>query len=286
MQVMNKLATGNLRKMRTSVGLDNLAQYQMCLHAGESEQLIDLNQYLGKNIELTFLHVINCIHCGRKTNKSYQQGYCYPCLMQLAECDLCIVRPERCHYEQGTCRDEAWAHAHCGVPHVVYLANTSGLKVGITRATQIPTRWLDQGAMQAMPVFEVANRFQSGRIEVTLGEFVNDKTNWRKMLQQDSEPMDMPAAAARLLETAKELLPAEIAKFTAGDIQQIAEPKVYAFKFPVLEYPEKVKSLSFDKLEVVAGRLNGIKGQYLLLDTGVINMRKFAGYKISFAVGE
>jgi hypothetical protein len=285
MSVMNKIATGNLRKMQVTVGDNNLAQYQLRLQNSGIEKLIDLNQYIGQHIELGFLGEINCIHCARKTNKSYQQGYCYPCMMQLAECDLCIVRPERCHYERGTCRDESWAHAHCGVPHIVYLANTSGLKVGITRATQVPTRWLDQGAMQAMPVFEVANRFQSGTIEVALAKFVQDKTNWRKMLQQDSTPMDMVQAAENLLQEAQAILPSAIDQFKVGDIKKIEQAKIYEFKFPVLQYPEKVKSQSFDKQEIVSGKLNGIKGQYLLLETGVINMRKFAGYKINFSVG-
>ena len=172
------------------------------------------------------------------------------------------------------------------MPHIVYLANTSGLKVGITRQTQIPTRWLDQGAMQALPVFKVSNRFQSGMLEINLAKFVQDKTNWRKMLQQDSSPMDMQQAAAELLQQAEDLLPAVIAKFKTNHIERITDSAVYEFKFPVLQYPEKVRSQSFDKTPVVSGKLQGLKGQYLLLDSGVINMRKFAGYAVSFAAGE
>ena len=147
------------------------------------EVLIDLNPLLGQEISLVYSGKIFCIECARKTNKSFNQGYCFPCLRRLAACDTCIVRPELCHYHEGTCREPQWGEAHCMQPHVVYLANSSGLKVGITRKTQVPTRWIDQGAIQALPIVEVDTRLQSGLIETALKSTVNDKTDWRRMLK-------------------------------------------------------------------------------------------------------
>ena len=133
--------------MKTS--LEEVVDYRMVF--GDVE--VPLNQYLGSTLQLSFDGVINCIHCDRKTNKSFNQGYCYPCFKRLAQCDSCIVSPEKCHYHEGTCREPEWGETHCMIDHIVYLANTSGIKVGITRGTQVPTRWMDQGATQAKPIF-------------------------------------------------------------------------------------------------------------------------------------
>ena len=126
---------GNLRKME-SLHSDPV---EYGLPVGKF--VVPMNPLVGKFISLHFKGVINCIHCGRKTSKSFAQGYCFPCMRSLAECDSCIVRPETCHFDEGTCRDEAWAQEHCMQDHFVYLANSSGIKVGITRGSQIPTRW-------------------------------------------------------------------------------------------------------------------------------------------------
>ena len=150
-----ELARGALRKMATE--LDQPVTYTMVL----GDTRVPLNALLGQSIALEFLGQINCIHCDRVTSKSFNQGYCYPCFRRLAQCDSCIMSPEKCHYEQGTCREPDWGLANCMIDHIVYLANTSGLKVGITRHSQVPTRWMDQGATQALPIFRVASRFQS-----------------------------------------------------------------------------------------------------------------------------
>ncbi|MEQ8514948.1 MAG: DUF2797 domain-containing protein, partial [Chromatocurvus sp.] len=141
------LATGHVRKMRTI--LADTVQYRLPL--GDSET--PLNDWIGRTLRLSFLGDIHCIYCDRKTRKSFSQGYCYPCFKRLARCDSCIVKPETCHFFAGTCREPEWGEANCMIDHVVYLANTSGIKVGITRGSQVPTRWMDQGATQALPVF-------------------------------------------------------------------------------------------------------------------------------------
>ena len=243
------------------------------------EHLFPIDQCLRRVVRLTYSGNIFCVACGRKTNKSFSQGYCYPCFKRLAECDLCIVRPETCHYSQGTCRDPAWAQNHCMQHHIVYLANSSGLKVGITRATQVPTRWFDQGAVQALPLFQVNNRYHSGLLESVLKRYVADRTNWRKMLAGVADKLDMQAAKVQLLAQAQADL-AELKQAVAGlDWQQLDAP-VTEIRFPVTAYPQKITSLSFDKLPEVAGTLHGIKGQYLILDSGVINMRNFSGYEL------
>ncbi len=267
--------TGNLRKMRGEA--TDPVSYQLPLN----ETLVPLNPFIGQEICLEFTGKINCIHCNRVIKKSYQQGYCYPCMMRLAECDFCIIHPERCHHDKGTCRDDDWAHAVCMKPHVVYIANTSGLKVGITRQSHVPTRWIDQGAIQALPIFQVSNRFQSGVLEVAFKQFVNDKTQWRKMLNSPGEPMDMFAERDALIERAEKILRPAIEQFPEGDIFPLTDATEFTFKYPVNTYPEKVSSLSFDKTPKIQSVLNGIKGQYLIFDSGVINIRKFAGYHIN-----
>lgn len=268
---------GNLRKMQVS--LSNPVQYTLTLVDGEKQHHVDMNALIGQSIHLHYTGQINCISCGRKSNKSFQQGYCFPCMRSLPECDSCIVKPETCHFDQGSCRDEAWGMQHCMQPHYVYLANSSGIKVGITRGSQIPTRWIDQGATQALPIFKVATRLQSGLVEVALKQHISDRTDWRKMLKGKADFIDMAARRDELLEQCADEIKALRDKFE-GEIEVLNEADVVDIHFPVEHYPEKVSSLNFDKTPDVCGTLQGIKGQYLILDKGVINLRKFAGYQV------
>lgn len=242
--------------------------------------LIPLNAYLGQNIKLSFSHEIFCMGCQKKITKSYQDGYCFPCTQKLARCDFCILKPERCHYHLGTCREPRWGESHCMVPHVVYLANTSGLKVGITRKTQIPTRWIDQGAIEALPIFEVSTRRVSGFVEVILAKLISDKTNWRKMLKEDAESVDLVMAQESLLKQIKKALQSVYIQFGHEAITEISDPQGIRFEYPILRYGQKIQSLSFDKTPVIEGELLGIKGQYLIFDQGVLNIRKHSGYII------
>ncbi|MFG6178258.1 DUF2797 domain-containing protein [Halomonas sp. THAF12] len=248
------------------------------LRAGDER--LDLNARLGQPLRLTWTGAIACTHCGRATRKSFGQGHCYPCFKKLARCDSCIMKPEQCHYFQGTCREPEWGETHCFRPHVVYLANASGLKVGITRDTQVPTRWLDQGAVQALPILEVDSRQQSGYVEVLFKDEVSDRTNWRAMLKGEAVELDLPGERDRLLERLAPGLLALRERFGHDAIREV-DAAPWAFEYPVLEHPAKVVSHNFDKQPVVAGTLLGIKGQYLILDSGVINLRKFTGYEVA-----
>jgi len=225
---------------------------------------------------------INCSHCGRKTKKSYSQGHCFVCMQKLPQCDLCIMSPERCHFDAGTCRDEAWGQAFCMQPHIVYLANSSGLKVGITRVNQMPTRWLDQGASQAMPIMQVATRKLSGQVETILKQYVADKTNWRKLLQSDAQHIDMTQAADALLNESEADLDVLLSELSHQDYQWLDTPAI-SMRYPVLEYPSKIKSHNLDKEPVLEGKLMGIKGQYLIFDTAVINIRKYTSYLVQLS---
>ncbi len=268
---------GTLGKMTTE--LQETIQYNLPL----GDASIALNPYIGQAIKLSFTGNIRCVNCSRSIKKSFNQGFCYPCFTRLAQCDMCIMKPETCHYEAGTCREPEWAAQFCLQPHYVYLANSSGVKVGITRHTQIPTRWIDQGAVQALPILKVASRLISGLAEVAIAEHVSDKTSWQRMLKNLQEPVDLMAKRDELLALCAEPLAAIRTKFGEHAIEYLDDAEVVDIQYPVTHYPAKVKSFNFDKTAEVAGVLQGIKGQYLLLDTGVINIRKFTGYEVDFA---
>jgi len=265
---------GNLRKMESL--LADPVEYGLPI----GNFVVPMNPLIGQFISLQYKGLINCIHCGRKTSKSFAQGYCYPCMRSLAECDSCIVRPESCHIAEGTCRDEEWAQNHCMQDHFVYLANSSGIKVGITRGTQIPTRWIDQGAFEAMPIFRVRDRLLSGKLEVIIKQQVSDRTDWRRMLRGEPENINLADAREQIMDSVGSDIENLIAAEGEENIMPVIENNQVQITYPVREYPDKVVSLGFDKTPEIHGRLLGIKGQYLILDKGVINMRKHAGYHI------
>lgn len=268
---------GNLRKMLTAA--DSPVTYRLLISDAE----LPLNELLGRTLHLEYGGEIACIACGQRTKKSFNQGYCYRCFTTLAQCDMCIVKPELCHFAKGTCREPEWALAHCMQPHYVYLANSSGLKVGITRASQVPTRWLDQGASQALLCLRVPSRRHAGLLEVALKRFVADRTDWRKMLAGEPEPQDLLVQRDELLDRCTDV----ISQLNAAEdppVAHLPEEESRTFLYPVLQYPKKVSSLNLDKTALVEGRLLGVKGQYMILDTGVLNIRKFAGYRVTVEI--
>jgi len=275
--VAELLAKGPVRKMKTRLA----GQVQYTALLGDDQ--VELNQYLGCKLKLEFSGSINCVHCGRKTAKSFNQGYCYPCFKRLAQCDSCIVSPDKCHYAAGTCREPEWGEQHCMIDHIVYLANTSGLKVGITRGSQVPTRWMDQGATQALPIFRVDTRMHSGMVELVFKAHMADKTNWQAMLRGDAQPCDLEQARLQLLATCADEIAALQRQFGLQAISVLEAQQQILISYPVLEYPLKVTSFNLDKSPSAGGTLLGIKGQYLIFDAGVINMRKYGGYELSLS---
>ncbi len=262
--------SGNIRKMEVSSG--EIVGYQLQL----GNEKILMNQLIGSQISMTFQGVISCIRCGAVTRKSFAQGYCYPCFSTAPETEDCVLRPELCRAHEGIARDMEYARKHCLSEQVVYLSVSSGLKVGVTRASQVPVRWIDQGAIMAIELARVPMRFTAGEIELALKVNMSDKTNWRKMLTGDvPREINLPEEKRR----AAQFLPDRLRQYVNDDNM------VHEFEYPVVKYPEKVKSLNFDKEPEVTGILSGIKGQYLIFENNsVINMRKFGGYLIRFRV--
>ncbi len=269
-----------LHKMRTEHA-DPVRYY---LTAFDTEFCV--NDYIGKQWTVHYHKQINCQHCGRQTNKSFAQGYCFPCFQSLAQCDSCMMSPEKCHYHLGTCRDSSWGETHCMQTHYVYLANSSGLKVGITRITNVPFRWIDQGAISALPIYAVSNRLQSGLLEVAFKQQLNDRTNWRKMLKGEAPDLDLVSERERLMPEFAEAISAIKTNYDDSDIQFLADAKSLAFVYPGEYQLDKIKSINLDKTPIFTGILLGIKAQYLIFDCGVINIRKYGGYAVTVEIDE
>lgn len=263
------MKTGSLRKLKAKH--QDIVQYYLPL--GDEE--VSLNDYIGKKVSLKFTGNIYCIDTGKKIKKAYGQGYSWESFVTLPECDQCIVQPELCHYASGTCRDSEWGDKHCMQPHVIYLSLTSGTKVGITRKTQVPTRWIDQGAVKAIKLCEVINRLTSGLVEIEIAKELGDKTNWRNMLKNVHPEVDLLELKKEVLKKYKSLL--EKNKAT------ILDDEIYTFNYPVETYPTKVTSFNFLKDPNIEDVLVGIKGQYLIFKSGVINIRKYQGYEVTFS---
>ena len=231
-----------------------------------------LNPHLGKRVRLGFQGVITCVECGRKIRKTYDEGYCYPCFRDLPETDLCAVRPERCEHDRGDEKAQAFYRTHCRVDHFVYLSLTAGVKVGVTRHWNLPSRWIDQGAVQGLVIARTPERRLAGALEVALARHMADKTNWRKMLKGEVEAVDLTEWRQRALAW----VPENLRQYWMED------QAVQVLHYPVQALPEKIVSHNLDKEPAFTDRLTGIKGQYLIFEHRVINLRKYAGYHIRF----
>ena len=261
---------GNLLKMRTQ--LDDPVRYTLLMN-GEP---VAMNELINQTIGIRFDGRINCINCGRLTKKSYSQGFCYPCMLKSPQNSECIIRPELCRAHLGEGRDMEWEKKHHLQPHVVYLAQTDGVKVGVTHNTQVPTRWIDQGAWKAIKIAEVPYRYLAGQIEVALKSHFTDKTNWRSMLTDKTDnALDLQEYSASVAEQIPEALRA----YYCGDCP------VTNIHYPVIQYPTKVKSVGLDKNPQLEARLTGIRGQYLMFGDGrVLNVRTHSGYYVQLSV--
>lgn len=259
---------GNLRKMIGT--LADVVQYSLPL----GDERLDMNARIGTPVRFEYEGQINCIECGRLTKKSFGQGFCFPCFRSSPSASECILRPELCRAHEGEARDMAWAQTHCLTEQVVYLAKSSAVKVGITRNSQVPTRWIDQGASEAIVFARVPNRYTAGVVEVAMKEHLTDRTNWQRMLKNEIADADLVERKTTLIET----LDAELRQYVDPD------DKVWAIEYPVETFPAKVKSVGFDKLPIIEGTLAGIKGQYLIFDDNrVLNIRKHNGYFVTMS---
>jgi len=261
---------GTLSKM--PVKYDDPVHYFLKLE----EEPVLVNDWIGKQIKLSHTGKIFCINCGRKTSKSFNQGFCFPCFRDAPQNAECIIRPELCRAHLGEGRDPDWEEKHHNQPHVVYLAISSVPKVGVTRATNVPSRWIDQGAWKAVKLAETPNRYQAGLIETDLKQYFSDRTPWQRMLKNEL------ADELEVLETKNKMQGLMDNKYNEFDS---SDDEIYEMHYPVIEYPTKVKSHNLDKEPMLEGKLMGVKGQYWLLEGGkVINIRKYGGYEVEIEV--
>jgi hypothetical protein len=222
---------GVLSKMQTEFG--DPIQYYLVFE----NSFLNMNQVLNKELEINF-EGYQCLNCGKK-KKIYRQGFCYDCFYSSPAVGDWIMKPELSTAHLGIAdRDLAYEEQVQLQPHIVYLALSSEVKVGVTRKTQVPTRWIDQGASQAISIVEVPNRYLAGITEVALKSHYTDKTNWRKMVQNDLAHVDLVAEKLKL----EKLIPAEVQEF-----YHLEKNDVYQMHFPVLNYPKKVNSLNLTK---------------------------------------
>ena len=259
---------GVLTKMQTEIG--NPIQYYLVFE----NSFLNVNQLIGKETEIVF-QGFQCLNCG-KQKKIFRQGYCYDCFMSSASVGDWIMKPElsTAHLDIED-RDLTYEKKVQLQPHIVYLALSSEVKVGVTRKTQVPTRWIDQGAVQAVPIVEVPNRYLAGITEVALKNHFADKTAWQKMLRNDVPQVDLLAERLK----AEQWLPTEAKPFFMPKVELLD------LHYPVLEYQKKVKSLNLDKTPFFTGKVSGIKGQYLLFEDGtVFNIRSNEGYVVRISL--
>ncbi|WP_350344337.1 DUF2797 domain-containing protein [Proteinivorax tanatarense] len=232
------------------------------------DDFFSINNSIGDEMNLVYCGDKKCIYCGREIKgKTFNNGYCYPCFRDLPQNDICMVRPERCHYSKGSCRDEKFAENYCLEKHFIYLAYTSEIKVGITHHGNIPSRWLNQGATKGCVIAEVPQRKVAGDVENFLMDYFADKTNWRGMLKNNEvKSLDQAIEKAQRLITDK-----------FHDVNLVKDDK--SIRYPWV-YPPKVKSINLDKINCFTSRLLGAKGQYLIFEDGVLNLKKYRGYNI------
>ena len=278
---------GRLEKMSAQHPVDSgdAVRYTLRLFGADGERTLALNPLIGQEVSISFVGLITCRVCGTRTRKSYAQGYCYPCMRDAPEASECVLRPERCQAHLNGGRDPAWERTHHLQPHCVYLALSSAVKVGVTRRDQVPTRWIDQGASRALIIAETPHRALAGYIEVALKTLYTDKTAWQRMLKGEiAEDADLLAERARALDYLKTCEDptgerASLADYVTQDHSALE------IAYPVTAHPLKVKSVTLDKSPTVSGTLEGIKGQYLILNEGaVINLRRHTSYHIRFGV--
>jgi len=250
--------------MRTEIG--SPIQYFLVFE----NNFINMNQALDKELQIDFIK-FQCLNCG-EDKPIYRQGFCKSCFFETPLAGDWIMKPElsTAHLDKED-RNLEFEKKMQLQPHIVYLANSSNIKVGVTRKSQVPTRWIDQGAHEAIEIVEVPNRYLAGITEVALKEFVSDKTSWQKMLKNDIEDVDLVEWRNKL----KDSIPEEAIDYYLDDRKETN------LEFPVLQYPDKVKSLNLGKTPSYKGLLKGIKGQYLIFeDNTVFNVRGSEGYYV------
>lgn len=262
---------GVLQKMETEIGPP--VQYYLLLDS----DVINMNQVINKTLEISFVKY-ECLSC-HLDKPIYRQGFCKSCFYEIPQAADWVMRPElsTAHLDKED-RDLEFEKKVQLQPHIVYLANSSNVKVGVTRKSQIPTRWIDQGAHEAIEIVEVPNRYLAGITEVTLKDHISDKTNWRKMLTNNVEDVNLVSVKQKLAP----FIPDNVKDYYLENNSKETE-----INFPVERYPDKLKSLTLKKSPNYKGILKGIKGQYLIFeDNAVFNVRGHEGYYVEIKINK
>ena len=253
--------------------VQNTAPVQYILPIGDKR--LALNNLIGKEIYISFQNKINCLKCGSSIKKTYVNGFCYQCYISAPETSACLFNPEKCEAHLGIARDLEWSKKNCLQEHIVYLSISSHVKVGVTRLSQVPTRWLDQGAIKAIKIAITPYRELAGQIEIDLKQYYSSQTSWQAMLKNKIKNADLIFEKQKAINYLK----SDLKKYLCTD------NTTYTMQYPVIEYPEKIKAVNLDKQSEIKSVLTGIKGQYLIFKNGnVLNIRKHSGYFITIKI--
>lgn len=259
---------GQIRKMSSVLG--EPIQYYLNL----SSDLIEMNQVFGKTIRIEHIG-FQCVECG-EDKPIFRMGFCKKCFFESPYASETIIRPELSTAHLGIEERNLEVEKEIQLqPHIVYIAYTGDVKVGVTRESQIPTRWIDQGATFALPIAKTTNRYEAGMIEKQLKEHFNDKTNYKKMLANEYEgEVDL----ADFREKIKEYFPQDFQQFyqNEGDIIRLDYP---------YQTPKSINVFTLDRKPTYEGVLQGIKGQYLHFQGDeFINIRNHEGYVVELEI--
>ncbi len=253
--------------MDASIQQNNLVHYSL-------GNISDLNSLIGHKVKISFTGNLQCIHCEESISKTFSAGSCYNCFRSKAVQDLCYVKPQLCHFHLGSCRESYFGFDYCMRPHTVYLSLTSGPKIGVTKTLNEHKRWIDQGATQAIALFQTQTRKQAGIIEEIISQTIADKTNWRKMLTENTS-LDMAPYISEVHNIILNNFP---------ETQAINEDVTF-IHYPGSLYngSSQIKSLSLAQHSEITDVLRGIKAQYLIFDQGVFNVRAHGGFEVQIA---
>ncbi|WP_161998247.1 DUF2797 domain-containing protein [Silvanigrella paludirubra] len=251
----------------------------------------------GLKIKIKHSGLFQCTSCKKNIKKLFE-GFCFPCFKKKASADRCIMSPNLCHYNLGTCREPLWGEEYCYQPHYVYLSYTDKFKVGITRQTQIPTRWIDQGASSAALLAKVTSRHQAGIIEHNLKEILHDKSHWLNMLKNGNKRPSLEEFQDKIsfifnwikqneIFQNKEIIVDTPAHLKLSDqIEYFHSPVIVNLNYDIPSEVLKFKSINLDKSSEIEGIITGIKGQYIFLGENVFNMRRHEGYIVDLDLEE
>lgn len=274
---------GNIRKLKGAADAQGQVQYAWCSSdILDAQPPLDMQDAVGQPIRIESQGAIHCTVSGKRIRKTYGDGMSFDAFQNSPLAVESIIRPELSRIHEGIAlRDAEWEEQHHNQPHAVYLSRTSGIKVGVTRETNIPSRWIDQGASGALVFARTPYRQLAGLIEVAMKAHFADKTQWRAMLTAGNpDRADIEEELQNALDDAYENCPAEFEDFL------VDEDDITSLTYPAVGFPDKVQSVKLDTTPVVEGRLSAIKGQYFLLEDGrVFNVRRHSGYRVRWQFG-